>query len=293
MKQKVLRLTAVAIALVFIIITMASCTSKVKQPFDVTSIKSYRDIPGITAEEIAAIEALKSSRESFSYGSLLSTEAFILPDGTYAGFTTMFCELLSDLFGIPFVQEFQLWDYLKNGIDEKAIDFTGNLTPTPERLLFYYMTHPITERSLRIFTYGSDLDIKSEDDVNGLRIGFLEESITAKSIINSYPSLNFEIVSVQNTQDVIEMFRSGLIDAFVDEAIESYTFIHYPFINSQPIFPLVYTPISLTTANPEFKPIISVMDKYIFAGGIYKLYELYKAGNYEYARYILNVSFFF
>ena len=41
--------------------------------FDIASIKSYREIPGVTLEEIAAIEALKSTRQSFTYGSILTT----------------------------------------------------------------------------------------------------------------------------------------------------------------------------------------------------------------------------
>jgi hypothetical protein len=47
--------------------------------FDIHAIKSYRGIPGVTDDEIRAIEALKASRAQFVYGSMPSTEAFTLP----------------------------------------------------------------------------------------------------------------------------------------------------------------------------------------------------------------------
>ena len=121
--------------LFFVVCGICSCFqgSLAKNNIDIGSITSYRDIPGITFGEIAVIEELKSERKSFSYGSLLSTETFILPDGTYAGFTFLFCELLSNLFGIPFVVEIHDWDELKSGFDKQDLDFTGELTPTPER----------------------------------------------------------------------------------------------------------------------------------------------------------------
>ncbi|MCL2025862.1 MAG: transporter substrate-binding domain-containing protein, partial [Leptospirales bacterium] len=67
-------------------------------------------------------------------------------------------------------------------------------------------------------------------------------------------------------------------------------FRNYPSIKYINVAPLVYAPVSLSTANHELEPIISVMDKYIAVGGIDKLYELYKAGKHEYAKYNFNIS---
>jgi ABC-type amino acid transport substrate-binding protein len=228
---------------------------------------------------------------SFSYGVQPTTEAFSLPNGELAGFTTLFCELMSDLFGIPIIQEIHYWDSLKSGIDKRTIDFTGDLTPTPARKSVYFMTHPIAERTLRIFTYGDSVKIAREEDVNGLRIGFAEGTITAQFIFDTYPELTFEIVNVQSTPDSVEKLKSGVIDAFVDDAVGSHAHSDYNFINSKEFFPLVYTPVSLATANPELEPIISVMNKYIVAGGVDKLYDLYKEGDDEYAKYNFSRSF--
>ncbi|MCL1928096.1 MAG: transporter substrate-binding domain-containing protein [Treponema sp.] len=282
----------IVILILISLLIIANCTEETREiTFDINSIQSYSDIPGVTAEEIAAIEALKTVRQSFSFGMEPSTEAFALPDGTYAGFSVKFCEQLSGLFGIPFVPDMHDWDVLKNGIDSGSIDFTGELTPTPERIQHYYMTHPIAERSLGVFTYGDFVNIEAESDLNGLRIGFLEGTITAQFILNMYSSLKFEIINLQSIQDAAEKLESGIIDAYVMDANATYNFLYYPDIRSNILFPLVYTPVSMTTANPELQPVISVVNKYIEAGGIDKLYELYRKGSHDYAKYELDRSF--
>jgi ABC-type amino acid transport substrate-binding protein len=140
-------------------------------PNKIDSIKTYKDIPGVTEEEISAIEALKAGRDKFSYGSNLTTEAFMLPDGSYTGFSIKFCEFLSEIFGIKFVLEIYQWDELINKLESKTVDFTGELTPTEERKKKYVMTHPIAERLLRIFTRANS-KIHDESDVEGFKIGF-------------------------------------------------------------------------------------------------------------------------
>jgi PAS domain S-box-containing protein len=255
------------------------------------SIKSYLDIPGVTEEEIAAIEAFKAEGRSFSYGSLKSTEAFELSNGSDAGFSILFRDLLSELFGIPFILEIHEWDAAKSGIDNMSLDFLSDMTPTPERRQIYFMTHSIADRTLSIFTYENNDRFKKEQDVNGLKLGFYGGTITAQSLINTYPALYFEIVDLFSVQEVAESLASGRIDAFVGDTVASAEYEDYPFVHSKVFFPLVYTPVSLTTGNPELKPVISIVDKYIEAGGIYKLYKLYKEGNYEYAKYELSRSF--
>jgi PAS domain S-box-containing protein len=284
-------LIALMLVLTFILGSAISCTREKYRPsFDITSISSYRDIPGITADEIAAIEALKSRRTSFSVANMPSTEGFMLPDGIYSGFAVMLCEFLSDFFDIPFVPQFHPWDVLIEDLDNKTLDFTSELTPTPERMQRYFMTHPITERTLLIFVYEDLEKIRIEPDLNGLNVGFLEGTITAQSVFDIYPSLNFEIVDIQNTIEAVESLKAGLIDVFVADSNLAYDFRNYPDIFSKRFFPLVYTPISLTTANPDLKPVISLVNKYIEAGGIDKFYELQRRGRYEYEKFEFNFS---
>ena len=66
MKAKTNR--AVALFLSFILGSIIACSQESKYSFDINSITSYRDIPGVTKEEINAVEALKASRQHFVFG---------------------------------------------------------------------------------------------------------------------------------------------------------------------------------------------------------------------------------
>jgi ABC-type amino acid transport substrate-binding protein len=255
---------------------------------DINSIKTYTQIPGVTDAERSAIEELKSSRKNFTFGSIHSTEAFILGDGRYAGFSTLLCELLSGLFGIPFVQEVHDWENLKNLLENEQIDFIGDLSPTPDRRKIFFMTHPVAERSLGVFTLDNSVKIETESDLNDRRIGFYEDSITAGFIRYIYTNLNFEEFYFRDPLEVVKALEDGVIDAFIFDAVESYSFANYVSIRFKEILPLVYTPVSITAKKSELEPVISVVNKYLEAGGVDRLYELYKRGDAEYAKYAFN-----
>jgi len=279
--------------LVILLILTLSAGSQVcfadSTTFDIDSIKTYTQIPGVTSAEKDAIEKLKSSRKNFSYGSMPSTEAFILDDGRYAGFSTLLCDLLSGLFGIPFVQEFHPWNELKSQFDSEEIDFIGELTPTMERRKIYLMTHTIAERSLGVFTSNSSVkEIEKESDLEGLRIAFYKETITAESIHNVYSYLNFKEFYLKDAQDAARALEDGTVDALILDAVESFAYANYDFIRVREILPLVYTPVSMSTRKSELEPVISVVNKYLEAGGIDKLYKLYRIGNAEYAKYAFS-----
>ncbi|MCL1854243.1 MAG: diguanylate cyclase [Clostridia bacterium] len=251
-------------------------------------MKTYKEISGITEEEITAIEALKSSREKFTFGALLATEAFELPDGTLAGFAKKFCSLLSELFEIDFVLELSEWDILLNALESGTIDFTGELTATDERMMIYSFTPPIAERMLRLFTR-ADSRIQTEADITGLKIGFLAGSITADEILATY-RLPFTYVSVDHYEAAAEMIANGEIDAFVGESSANLAFSGFNHIRSQIFFPMIHSPVSMAAAKPELAPIISAVSKYIAAGGADHLYKLYKDGEFEYSKYQLSRS---
>ncbi|MDR0442491.1 MAG: transporter substrate-binding domain-containing protein, partial [Treponema sp.] len=280
------------ILLLPLVIGLSGCSPKSAKPLNgISNIKSYRDVPGITSGEIAAIEAFQASGRSFSYGSMRTTEAFKRSDGTNAGFSTLFCEFLSELFNIPFVQETHGWDSIISRL-ENSLDFTGDMILTPERRQVYFMTNPIAARSFGIFYSDANRDkFKKEEDVNGLRIGFYEGGVIAQSIMEAYPGLSFEFVHLLNSQELVENLASGKIDAFVTDAVISVEFEDYPWILSKNFFPLVYAPVSMTTKNPDLRPIISVVDKYIEAGGIDNLFYLYDHGRREYAKHELRRTF--
>jgi len=133
-------------------------------------------------------------------------------------------------------------------------------------------------------------NIQNEEDLSGRKIGFLTDTVTGDAIERAY-RLSFQRVDVDNFQMAVRMLESGEIVAFIEEAVSDPAFADYSFIQSAIFFPMLHESVSLTTANPALAPIVSVVSKYIAAGGIDKLYELYQAGDFEYARYKLHRSF--
>ena len=284
------RYIAALLTLLLFLCPLSACGTRSSQTDVIKDIKTYTDIPGITIDEISAIEEIKAANAVLTYGMLLSTESFIMPDGNYGGFTVKFCDYLSELFGMDFQLKLYEWDELIDNLESLELDFTGELTSSEERLLKYSMTRPIAERLLRLFAHKDNEDISSESDINGLTIGFLEDTITAETIKRSY-KLSFTTVFVPDYSVAAEMIASGEIDAFVDEAVADPAFEQYDFISSEIMFHLIHSPVSMTTANPELAAITSVIDRFIIAGGGNKLYEMYSEGNFEYAKHKLVDSY--
>ncbi|MDR3353972.1 MAG: transporter substrate-binding domain-containing protein, partial [Synergistaceae bacterium] len=107
-----------------------------------TVCENFLDIPGVTKEEAEAIERLRRNRTSFVLGMEKSAECFVRQDGSIGGFSALFCDFLGRLFGVPFTPVIYDWDDLINGLASGEIDFTCDLTATPERLETYIMTSP-------------------------------------------------------------------------------------------------------------------------------------------------------
>ncbi|MDR1849779.1 MAG: hypothetical protein LBQ75_07050, partial [Zoogloeaceae bacterium] len=89
---------------------------------------SFRDIPGVTAEEIAAIERLQAEKRSFVFGMNPSTEFFTEEDGSAGGYSVLLCDWLTTLFGMPFKSTLYEWDDLMVGLQSHVVDFTGEMT---------------------------------------------------------------------------------------------------------------------------------------------------------------------
>ena len=276
----------ISTVLAVLVLSFTGCNPPPSKTDNLNNAKSYWDIPGVSAGEIAAIETLKKTHTKFIYGQMLETEAFVQPDGSYAGFAVEFCNLLSGIFGIEFSLELHDWESLINGLDAKQIDFTGDMTPTPERMQVYYMSLPIAVRSQSIFTV-SENEPSTEKDINGRKLGFLTGSIDAEAVREYYPELVFEIIDVDSIDAAAKMLESGEIDAFVSEGVIDPLCDAYGFIRSREFFPLVNTKVSLATANSDLEPVISVVNKYLQAGGGDELYRFYQDGHKEYLHHKL------
>jgi signal transduction histidine kinase/ActR/RegA family two-component response regulator len=256
------------------------------QDFEYTS---YRDIPGVTAAEIDAIEQIKTWRDGFVYATNYTTETFRNEDGSIGGFSALFCKWLGGLFGLPFRPEIAEWDELIAGLASEEIDFTGELTATDERRKIYFMTGTIAERPIKMMRAMNSEPLSYLEKTRALRYGFLEGS-TSYGLVSPFLGDDFQAVFFDDHATVFESLETGAIDAFFEDGPAEAAFNIYGGLSAEDFFPLIYNPVSLTTRNPELAPFISVVQKALDAGAAYHLTTLYNQGYRDYLRRRLSMQ---
>ena len=245
---------------------------------------SLYEIPGVTPEEISAVEKLRASGVSFSYGMTLGTEAFYDENGMVSGFSALLCDWLTDLFSIPFVASVYEWEDLLEKLNSGEIHFSGELTLTNERREIYHMTEPIAERMLEIMRIANSKPLDDIAKTRVLRYGFLEGVVTAEQValLSTEP---FETVFVPSYASAYESLKSGEIDAFIEESTAAAAFDEYGGVAVENFYPLIYSPVSLTTKVDELDVIISVVQKALDNGATAYLNGLYNEGREKHSRY--------
>jgi PAS domain S-box-containing protein len=253
---------------------------------------SFRDVPGVTAAEIAGIEALQREREHFTYGRVESIEAFLQENGEYGGFSTLVCEWLTGLFAIPFKPVENNFSDLIAGLEGHTVDFMGNVTATEERRLKnYFMTDPIAERQLKMMRLRGSSAIEHIARERLPRFAFLRNSNNGNMAMASMTPGSFESVIVNNTAEAHEALQNGTADAFVEtnNMVDIYS---AEDVYSELFFPLIFDPVSLTTANPALEPVISVVNKALRGGAIHHINYLFNLGYaaYKKERFLSRLS---
>jgi signal transduction histidine kinase/HPt (histidine-containing phosphotransfer) domain-containing protein/ActR/RegA family two-component response regulator len=246
--------------------------------------ESYKDIPGVTEQEITAVEELRESRDRFVYGMEPSTECFYQEDGSFGGYAALFCGWLSGLFGIPFEPVLYERGGIPDGFRSGEIDFSGDLSPTAERLKVYYMTGPIAARSVVVIRAAGTGVFGKTAANRPPRYVFLEGSIAYDQV----PALlegDFEVSLVNDYDTVYRMLKTGEADAFFDEAPYGAAFDVYGDTAAEDFLPLIYGSVSLAARKGELLPVISVVQKALNAGANRYLADLYKQGSRDYLRH--------
>jgi signal transduction histidine kinase/AmiR/NasT family two-component response regulator len=282
------------IMMVFLAISISGCAKPEKRVSpEYSNFYSYQEIPGVTAEEIDSIEQIKMQRgvgqRDFVYGMNYSTEAFPNDDKNVGGYSALFCDWLSDLFGIRFRPKIVSWDDLIDGLSELEIDFTGELTATDERRNRYFMTDTIAERSIKIMRIMGSEPLSILGKVRPLRYAFLEGT-TAQDLVSPYLSDNFESLLVGDYETAYQVLKTGVADAFFEDGPAEAAFDLYGNVEAEDFYPLIYGPVSMTTENPELAPFIAVVQKALDAGMIYHLTRLYNQGYRDYLKHRLMVQ---
>ena len=256
----------------------------------VSRFSSYREIPGVTDEEIQAIETLRTSFPSFIYGANPSTEAFFKEDGSPGGYSAFCMNRFSELFGIPFALGIYEWADLWDGLLDHSIDFSGELTATPERRKIFFMSEVIAERSVKIMRILGSEPLERLARGRPLNCCFLDGTTTPDDV-KPFISGAVNFFYVDDYDDAYELLKSGDVDAFFDESPAEAAFDIYGDVFAEDFYPLIYSQVSLTTGNPALAPLISVVDKYLTAGGLAELASYYSQGYREYLEHKLFEQF--
>jgi signal transduction histidine kinase/DNA-binding response OmpR family regulator len=252
-------------------------SANVQSPFS-----SFRDIPEVTAEEIAAVESLRRNHESFVYGMTMTTETFLKMDGNIGGYASLFCAWLTEMFGITFKPAIRTWEDLWSGLESGDIDFTGDLMATRERREILLMTDAIVERSLSSFQAAGANSISVIAMSRPPRLAFLENSAVLDRV-EPLVGYEFEPVFYGDNSSAYKMLESGEADAILVMGISEALFDTYGDVKSETFFPLVYNSASLSTRNPELAPVITVVQKALQHESMRNyLMKLYKTGYNEY-----------
>jgi|GEM_PF-597962 len=242
----------------------------------------FRDIPGITAEEIAAIEALEY--QYFIYGMMQNHEMFYAHNGEVAGFAARTASWLTDLFGIPFIPRIYSWAELYEGMASGDIHFSGQLTRTPERDEFMHMTTPIVNRSVYVVTLLSDDEFDNISNTRPMRYIFYEGMV----LINYLEHMDFYTIVVDCADVAINMLYSGYADAFVGGGSVG-LYISHPELRLRPLYPLFVTHASFSTKIDHLAPIVSAVQRALDNGGLSILGDLYAQGIDDFLRLRLDL----
>ena len=281
----------VALALLFMLLVstvlFACNASEGEQAALTPPFSSYIEIPGVTEEEIAAVDALRESVSAFTFGMTTSTEAFTDINGNVNGYTALLCEWLTELFDIPFIPEIYTWSTLIMGLETGEIDFTGELTPNAERRQIYHMTDAIAERTVFYFRITGSEPLSAITS-RPLQYAFLQGSTTFEYIRPALDaSAPYEVIFVNSYSRAYELMKSGKIDAYFSEETLKASFDAFGDVESNPFFPPYFSPVSVTTQNPTLAPIIDIVQKALRNGAENYLAALYSRGNSDYLRNVL------
>ena len=248
----------------------------------------YRDIPGITQEEISAIGDLRASREYFTYGMTQNDETFITLDGEIAGFTARMTEWLTEFLDIPFVPVIYEWTDLIYGLENSTIDFTGQLTRTPEREEIYFMTDPIVKRSIAIVQMEGALSLGEIAQVRPPHIAFYQGTVTASLLEASNIFEEFVPIHARTPNQVRAMLELGRADAFLGDGAMTLA-IDFPDLVVDTFYPFVLGTASFSAQNPELAPIVSVVQRALDYNGVSVLADLYAQGMTDMNRHRLSL----
>jgi signal transduction histidine kinase/DNA-binding response OmpR family regulator len=253
------------------------------------AMASFRTIPGITHEEIEAVEKVLAGRTSFTYGMLESSECFFQEDGSVDGYAALMGQWLSELFGIPFEVRIYSWKDLSEGLRNGSVDFTTDFTPMGVRSRGLFMTRPFMERSIKTVTSAASIAPEEIARYRPVRVAFLRNS-TAKVMVlprlNKEYNGNLTVIDADSVNEVTKLFHRQEIDLFIADSAWVERFHGYPDLTVGLFQPLLHKRLSLSTSNPELAPIVTAISRSFSNDTLNRLYDLHQEGKRRFYRKI-------
>jgi len=282
MMERSKRIIYAMLVLTLFLTVFSGCkkTFKEKTNLEVERI-SFRDIPGITQNEITAIENLRKKHSYFVYGVTPNSEAFKGKSGEIEGYAATFCSWLSEMFGIQFKPVYYQWGDLLRGLESHEVDFTGELMSSSDYVTNYIMTSPTINRKIKFYQIIDSIPIDGIIRMRTPRYAFLRGSVVFGDI-NANTDYDFEKIFVDNHKEAYSLLKSGKVDAFFGMDTAEGAFDEYGDVIGEDIYPLIFRSSCLTTLNEELRPVINVLEKAMNNNVLEYLTELQKRGHDQY-----------
>ena len=249
---------------------------------------SFRDVPGLTSNEITSIEMFLKDNTVLNFGMYESTEAYSKENGDIDGFIILLCDWLAGLFGIPVNPV--IIDRNESGEkpDSSEIQLFG-IPKIFDEFANSYMTGSIAERNVkmvRLINSKPLLDIARE---RLLRLVLIEGFFAADAIASSFEYGDFEIEYAGNYEQAYTMLKNGDADAFFSVGGDEIAFIFHEDIVISDYLPLIKQPVFICTQNRIYRPIITITQKAIDNGALEYLRYLYRQGQELYLKNALSL----
>ena len=249
--------------------------------------KDYKEIPGITAAEIDAIEQLRNKGIVFEFGMPEGQDCFKREDGKLDGYSSLLCEWLTDLFGFTVSPVLYEWDELISGIASRSIQFTCAFSPFTE--IEVYQAGPITERSVIVVTREND-SLSARSTNQELKFGFITDTGVDSAVAPSLSDQPYASTFYPTYESAYTGLIDGGPDALLLDGDATAVFSQYLGVKIEPYSPAVYSMAFLTTADPDLIPIIAVIQKYLDSGAATSLDALNKKGQTAYLSHKLYMD---
>jgi signal transduction histidine kinase/CheY-like chemotaxis protein len=247
-------------------------------------IRDFRRIPGVTQVEINAVESFQAQGRMFSFGTLRSAEAFQGQSGKPAGFLIAFSGFLTDMFRLQFQHAFYERGELGPALTQGWLDFASEVEAGDPAV---FNTAPIYERIVKVFKARGTGDLRELSAKRVPRFGFMRGSGIRERVLAATP-FRVEVTEIASYREAASSLMLAQLDAFFEESSALSFFDSWDGIVAEDYFPPIDLPLVFATGSPELSPVISIVQKFILAGGDEYLSRLYAESSQENQRYLFE-----